>query len=88
LGLNLVSADTVIIFDSDWNPQFDLQAMDRAHRIGQKKPVNVYRFITKDSIEEKILEKQLMKLKFDYLIVTKGRQAHQNNEGGSLENLD
>ena len=61
-----MSADTVIIFDSDWNPQFDLQAMDRAHRIGQKKPVNVYRFITKDSIEEKILEKQLLKLKFDY----------------------
>jgi SWI/SNF-related matrix-associated actin-dependent regulator of chromatin subfamily A member 5 len=78
----------VILFDSDWNPQCDLQAMDRAHRIGQKKPVNVYRFITKDSIEEKILEKQLLKLKFDYLIVTKGRQAHQNNDQGSLENLD
>lgn len=46
LGINLTSADTVIIYDSDWNPQMDLQAMDRAHRIGQKKKVNVYRLIT------------------------------------------
>ena len=47
LGINLASADTVILYDSDWNPQMDLQAMDRAHRIGQKNTVNVYRFITK-----------------------------------------
>lgn len=46
LGINLTAADTVIIYDSDWNPQMDLQAMDRAHRIGQKNPVNVYRLIT------------------------------------------
>ncbi len=46
LGINLTAADTVIIYDSDWNPQMDLQAMDRAHRIGQKNPVNVYRMIT------------------------------------------
>lgn len=46
LGINLTSADTVIIYDSDWNPQMDLQAMDRAHRIGQKNKVNVYRLIT------------------------------------------
>ena len=46
LGLNLQSADTVIIFDSDWNPQQDLQAMDRAHRIGQKNEVRVYRLVT------------------------------------------
>lgn len=46
LGINLTSADTVIIYDSDWNPQMDLQAMDRAHRIGQKNLVNVYRLIT------------------------------------------
>lgn len=46
LGINLTSADTVIIYDSDWNPQMDLQAMDRAHRIGQKNMVNVYRLIT------------------------------------------
>jgi SWI/SNF-related matrix-associated actin-dependent regulator of chromatin subfamily A member 5 len=46
LGINLTSADTVVIYDSDWNPQMDLQAMDRAHRIGQKNLVNVYRLIT------------------------------------------
>lgn len=46
LGINLTSADTVIIYDSDWTPQMDLQAMDRAHRIGQKNLVNVYRLIT------------------------------------------
>lgn len=51
LGINLTSADTVIIYDSDWNPQMDLQAMDRAHRIGQKNMVNVYRLITQDTIE-------------------------------------
>ena len=51
LGLNLQTADTVIIFDSDWNPQMDLQAMDRAHRIGQKNKVNVYRLITESTVE-------------------------------------
>jgi len=44
LGINLATADTVIIFDSDWNPQNDLQAMARAHRIGQKNQVNIYRY--------------------------------------------
>ena len=51
LGINLTAADTVIIYDSDWNPQMDLQAMDRAHRIGQKNLVNVYRLITENTIE-------------------------------------
>ena len=46
LGINLTAADTVIIYDSDWNPEMDLQAIDRAHRIGQKNLVNVYRLIT------------------------------------------
>ena len=57
LGINLVSADTVIIFDSDWNPQADLQAQDRCHRIGQKKPVLVYRLCNAGTVEEKILER-------------------------------
>jgi chromodomain-helicase-DNA-binding protein 1 len=56
LGINLETADTVIIYDSDWNPQNDLQAMARAHRIGQKSHVNVYRFVTKDTVEEDVLE--------------------------------
>ena len=55
LGLNLTGADTVIFVDHDWNPMKDLQAMDRAHRLGQKKVVNVYRLITKGTLEEKIM---------------------------------
>lgn len=57
LGLNLMTANTVVLFDSDWNPQMDLQAMDRAHRIGQKKQVRVYRLITKNTMEVKQIEK-------------------------------
>lgn len=57
LGINLTAADTVIIFDSDWNPQMDLQAQDRVHRIGQTKPVIVYRLVTRDTVESMILEK-------------------------------
>ena len=56
LGLNLTGADTVIFVEHDWNPQKDLQAMDRAHRIGQKKVVNVYRLVTRGTLEEKILK--------------------------------
>ncbi|EPZ32387.1 SNF2-related domain-containing protein [Rozella allomycis CSF55] len=62
LGLNLTGADTVIFMEHDWNPMKDLQAMDRAHRIGQKKVVNVYRLICKDTLEEKILNLQKFKL--------------------------
>ena len=57
LGINLMSANHVIIYDSDWNPQVDLQAMDRAHRIGQTKEVMVYRLITQHTCEEKIIER-------------------------------
>ena len=53
LGLNLATADTVILYDSDWNPQVDLQAMERAHRIGQVKPVRVYRLVCSGSVEER-----------------------------------
>ncbi|KAG5679831.1 hypothetical protein PVAND_009369 [Polypedilum vanderplanki] len=62
LGLNLTGADTVIFVEHDWNPMRDLQAMDRAHRIGQKKVVNVYRLITRRSLEEKIMGLQKFKL--------------------------
>jgi SWI/SNF-related matrix-associated actin-dependent regulator of chromatin subfamily A member 5 len=55
LGINLATADIVILYDSDWNPQMDLQAMDRAHRIGQKKEVQVFRFCIENSIEEKVM---------------------------------
>lgn len=69
LGINLHSANIVIIFDSDWNPQVDLQAIDRAHRIGQKKQVIVYRFVTEGTVEEKIVERAARKLKVDHLIM-------------------
>ncbi|KAL7751591.1 ATP-dependent DNA helicase Hrp3 [Sorochytrium milnesiophthora] len=69
LGLNLTTADTVIIFDSDWNPQNDLQAMARAHRIGQTKQVNVYRFISKDTIEEDIIERAKRKMILEYCVI-------------------
>lgn len=61
LGLNLTGADAVIFFEHDWNPMMDLQAMDRAHRIGQKKSVNVFRLISKNTIEEKIMSLQKFK---------------------------
>ncbi|XP_026282175.1 TATA-binding protein-associated factor 172 [Frankliniella occidentalis] len=62
LGLNLTGADTVIFVEHDWNPMKDLQAMDRAHRIGQKKVVNVYRLITRATLEEKIMGLQKFKI--------------------------
>ena len=57
LGINLISADTVIFYDNDWNPTMDEQATDRAHRIGQTKPVTVYRIITRGTVEEKIVKR-------------------------------
>jgi TATA-binding protein-associated factor len=70
LGLNLTSADTVIFVEHDWNPQKDLQAMDRAHRLGQKKVVNVYRLITRGTLEEKIMGLQRFKLNIANSVVT------------------
>lgn len=72
LGLNLQTADTVIIFDSDWNPHQDLQAMDRAHRIGQKNEVRVLRLVTAKSVEEQILAVAQQKLNMDAKVVQAG----------------
>lgn len=69
LGINLTTADTVIIYDSDWNPQNDLQAEARAHRIGQTKTVQIYRLVTKDSVEQTILERAKAKMVLDTLVV-------------------
>ncbi len=80
LGLNLTGADTVIFVEHDWNPQKDIQAMDRAHRIGQKKVVNVYRLITRGTLEEKILSLQRFKIDVASTVV------NQQNAGlGSME---
>ena len=73
LGINLQTADTCILYDSDWNPQQDLQAQDRCHRLGQKKPVNVYRLVSQNTIEEKIVERAQQKLKLDAMVVQQGR---------------
>ncbi|ADV22686.1 Helicase, putative [Cryptococcus gattii WM276] len=70
LGLNLTGADTVIFVDHDWNPMKDLQAMDRAHRLGQRKVVNVYRLITRGTLEEKIMGLQRFKLNIASSVVT------------------
>lgn len=72
-GINLTAADTVIIFDSDWNPQQDLQAQDRAHRIGQKNPVIVYRLATKGTVEQTLLEKADAKRRLERLVIQKGK---------------
>jgi chromodomain-helicase-DNA-binding protein 1 len=80
LGINLMTADTVIIYDSDWNPQADLQAMARAHRIGQKRPVNVYRLVAKQTIEEEVVKRARNKLFLEYLTI----QAGVTDEGKAL----
>uniref|UniRef100_A0A3Q4AZA8 Proliferation-associated SNF2-like protein n=1 Tax=Mola mola TaxID=94237 RepID=A0A3Q4AZA8_MOLML len=76
------TADTVIIFDSDWNPQADLQAQDRCHRIGQTKPVVVYRLVTANTIDQKILERASTKRKLEQMVIHKnkfkGRKAELN----------
>ncbi|CDF88728.1 ZYBA0S03-00562g1_1 [Zygosaccharomyces bailii CLIB 213] len=73
LGLNLQTADTVIIFDTDWNPHQDLQAQDRAHRIGQKNEVRILRLITQNSVEEVILERAHKKLDIDGKVIQAGK---------------
>lgn len=73
LGLNLQTADTVIIYDSDWNPHQDLQAQDRAHRIGQTKEVRILRLITENSVEETILARAHQKLDIDGKVIQAGK---------------
>ena len=83
LGINLTSADIVVLFDSDWNPQADLQAMDRAHRIGQTKQVVVFRFVTENAIEEKVLERAAQKLRLDQLVIQQGRANQPQAKGAA-----
>merc|ERR1719476_283885 len=89
LGINLYTADIVVLFDSDWNPQMDLQAMDRAHRIGQKKQVRVFRFVTENTVEEKIIERAERKLYLDAVVIQQGRLLQQNRKlsKGELESM-
>ncbi|KAJ3808154.1 SNF2 family DNA-dependent ATPase [Lentinula lateritia] len=73
LGINLVAADTVIFYDQDWNPQMDAQAQDRAHRIGQTKPVLIYRLVSAHTIETKIMQRATEKRQLEALVIAKGK---------------
>lgn len=72
LGLNLIHADTVILFDNDWNPQMDLQAIDRVHRIGQTKPVKIFRFVVRNTVEELLIMKSFNKRALEKLVIELG----------------
>ncbi|KAJ3330871.1 hypothetical protein HDU76_004637 [Blyttiomyces sp. JEL0837] len=87
LGINLATADTVVMYDSDWNPQVDLQAEDRAHRIGQTKQVVVYRFITENAIEEKVIDRATQKLRLDQLVIQQGRAQQKQATAASKDEL-
>ncbi|KAK7182324.1 hypothetical protein DPSP01_002375 [Paraphaeosphaeria sporulosa] len=84
-GINLASADTVILFDSDFNPQQDLQAIDRAHRIGQTRNVVVYRFATRNTVEVKLLESAEAKRRLEKLVIRKGGVRNARAQGGKVE---
>ncbi|KAJ3451916.1 kismet isoform c [Anaeramoeba flamelloides] len=81
LGINLTSANTVIIFDSDWNPQNDIQAMDRCHRIGQTKLVKVYRLITRNTYEREMFDRASKKLGLDHAVLTNITNKSNNKKG-------
>jgi ATP-dependent DNA helicase len=81
-GINLASADTVMLFDSDFNPQQDLQAIDRAHRIGQTRNVVVYRFATRNTVEVKLLESAEAKRRLEKLVIRKGGVRNERARGG------
>ena len=87
-GINLASADTVILFDSDWNPQQDLQAQDRAHRIGQTRPVVVYRLATKGTVEEDLLMSADAKRRLEKLVIKKGGFRTMGQKIDMREDLD
>ncbi|KAK0557467.1 putative ATPase [Tilletia horrida] len=73
LGINLVAADTVIFYDSDWNPQMDLQAQDRVHRIGQTRPVLIFRLVSANTVEQKVLQRAGNKRKLEALVIQQGK---------------
>ncbi|PIA60920.1 hypothetical protein AQUCO_00300438v1 [Aquilegia coerulea] len=85
LGINLATADTVIIYDSDWNPHADLQAMARAHRLGQTNKVMIFRLITRDSIEERMMQLTKKKMVLEHLVV--GRLKAQNINQEELDDI-
>lgn len=79
LGINLTAADTVIFYDSDWNPTVDKQAMDRAHRLGQLRDVTVYKLVCRDTVEERVMEMASKKDEIQKMVIEKG-----NFEGADI----
>ena len=79
LGINLATADTVIIYDSDWNPHNDIQAFSRAHRIGQANKVMIYRFVTRNSVEERVTQVAKRKMMLTHLVVRPGMGGKSTN---------
>jgi len=80
VGINLTAADTVIFFDSDWNPTVDSQAMDRAHRLGQERPVTVYRLLARGTIEDRIRSRALQKERINDLVIKGGQIAAEADQ--------
>ena len=78
LGINLYTADTVIIYDSDWNPHNDIQALSRAHRIGQKNKVMIYRFVTRNTVEERVTQVAKKKMMLTHLVVQPGKRLFRH----------
>ena len=87
LGINLATADTVIIYDSDWNPHNDIQALSRAHRIGQQNKVMIYRFVTRDTVEERITQVAKKKMMLTHLVVRPGVGRGQNMSKKELDDI-
>lgn len=81
LGINLTAADTCIIYDSDWNPQQDLQAQDRCHRIGQNRPVMVYRLVSAGTIDQRIVERAAAKRRLEKLVIHSKKFKSQDVDG-------
>lgn len=88
LGINLATADTVVIYDSDWNPHNDIQALSRAHRIGQTNKVMIYRFVTRNSVEERITQVAKKKMMLTHLVVRPGLGSAKTNTAMSKQELD
>ena len=83
VGINLTAADTVVIFDSDWNPQNDLQAQARCHRIGQQKEVQIYRLVTSGTYEQKMFELSCKKLGLDQALLRSDLSQKGDSENPS-----
>ncbi len=87
LGINLYTADTVIIYDSDWNPHNDIQALSRAHRIGQKNKVMIYRFVTRNTVEEKVTQVAKKKMMLTHLVVQPGMGTKANLSKKEIDDI-